>query len=311
MDIWEQGAKLGSNNNESNKMYGKEHWDKFIETHEYFFVEFNQAIKSNMIPMGHFAHPDATKYKIYCNRFGYSKNFSKYNKTCLKINAVLKDFNYTFFKIRHNPIFKAKEFGQFCILIKELYQYGSFNYPSWRVDNDYTVNSHPGQHLNFARIYLGLPLHGFISVPKTNTARLNFIKENSQIIRYIKADTEIIEILGTNKIAACMQTYSGQLVPSLYPSIPRPIWSDYDTNGNTDWPWGEAANFYNYLERTNYVSIIDEVVYSNEPIKIIEQHAIIHNTFSNTTQLVNNFMAFLLTEQHKDLNFELICRQVQ
>jgi hypothetical protein len=207
--------------------------------------------------------------------------------------------------MRHNPIFKSKEFGQLCILIKELYEYGAFNYPCWRLENN-QICTHPGQHLNFARTYLGLPLQGFISSSKLNTQFLDFINKNGRIIKHIKTDNDIIEILGTDKISASIQKYGGQQVPSLYPVIPRPDWASYDRNGNTDWPWQDVSNFYDYLESTSYIKIIDEVINSNNFTKTIEQYAVVHNNFNTEEMVVNNFIAFLLTEQTRDLNFELI-----
>lgn len=307
MNIWEQGATLGVNNNESNKLYGIKAWRMFIKTHQYYFVEFNESIKPAMIPMAHFREPQKSKYSMYQRKFKYDDTFPEFINSCRKIDRFLIEFNFNFnfFKIRHNPVFKLKEFGQFCILIKELYQYGAFNYPCWRVNTDLTISSHPGQHLNFARTYLGLPLRGFISASNTNTHALNFIKSNAQIIKHIETDNDIIEILGTDTIAASIQRWSNELVPSLYPTVPRPVWSAYDRNGNTDWPWEDAYNFYDYLESTSYVNIIDEIINSSNFTTTITQYATIYNDFSNETLLVNNFIAFLLTEQSKDSNFKL------
>jgi hypothetical protein len=305
MNIWEQGAVLGSNNNESNKLYGIKYWHRFINTHQYYFVDFNKSTKPAMIPMGYFRVIEQSKYLTYQSSFKYNDTFSKFKKSCRKIDNVLTEFNFNFFKIRHDPVFKAKEFGQFCILIKEIYQYGAFNYPCWRVNKDFTIASHPGNHLNFVRRYLGLPLRGFISALNTDTHSLDFIKLNTQIIKHIKTDKDIIEILGTDNIAACIQKYGNQLVPSLYPSVPRPFWSGYDKNGNTDWPWDDARNFYDYLDSTSYISIIDEIINSSNFTKTIAQYATVYNNFDNDTLLVNNFIAFLLTEQPKDSNFKL------
>ena len=306
MNIWEQGAALGVNNNESNKLYGKKQWRKFIKTHRYYFVEFNESIKSSMTPMGYFRHLEENKYLMYRRKFKYTESYFQFKKSCQKIDSVLGEFNFNFFKIRHDPVFKAKEFGQFCILITELYQHGAFNYPCWRIDNNFAIVSHPGQHLNFARTYLGLPLRGFISALNTDVHALDFIKSNAQIIKHIKSDSDIIEILGTDTISASIQKYGNQLVPSLFPTIPRPTWSSYDDNGNTSWPWVNAINFYDYLESTRYITIIDEVINSSNFTKTIKTYATICNNFGNEELLVNNFIAFLLTEQTSDLNFELI-----
>jgi hypothetical protein len=305
MNIWKQGALLGVNNNESNKLYGKKAWRKFIKTHQYYFVELNEPIKPAMIPMGYFRVPDKSNYLTYQRNFKYNGSFSKFKKSCRKIDSVLTEFNFNFFKTRHNPVFKAKEFGQFCILIKELYQHGAFNYPCWRVEKDLSIASHPGNHLNFVRRYLGLPLRGFISALNIDTYSLDFIKSNARIIKHIKTDNDIIEILGTSTIAASIQQFGDQLVPSLYPSVPRPVWSGYDKNGNTDWPWEDARDFYDYLESASYISIIDEVINSSNFTRTITQYATVYNDFGNETLLVNNFIAFLLTEQTKDLNFKL------
>ena len=305
MDIWEQGVALGVNNNEYNKLYGREYWDEFIATHDYYFVEFSKSIKPFLVPMGYFQSPEQVNYLKYQNKFGYNGDFDEYKTLCIHTNNILQDFNYKFFNARHNTIFKAKEFGQFCILIKELYEHGAFNYPNWKItisNNNTTINSHPGQHLNFARMYLGMPLKGFVSVLKTNTSTFDFLKENAKIINHIKTDEDIIAILGTNKIAACIQNYGDQLVPSLYPSIPRPVWAGYDANGNTDWPWQDAANFYGYLESTKYVGVIDEVANAVRPTTALRSYVEVHNNFKGDA-LVNNFMAFLLTEKHTDNNF--------
>ena len=87
--------------------------------------------------------------------------------------------------------------------------------------------------------------------------------------------------------------------------MPRPVWSAYDRNGNTNWPWKDAYNFYDYLESTSYINIIDEIINSSNFTTTITQYATIYNDFSNETLLVNNFIAFLLTEQSKDSNFKL------
>lgn len=303
--MWERGEQLGQTNTEGNKLYGKKYWKRFIKTHDYYFVEFNSKIKRNMIPMGYFDCPDIQKYENYKKFRNYAGDFNDFKVSSLLINSYIKKFNYEFFKIRHDPLFKIKEFGQFAILIREIYQYGSYNYPSWKINETFTINSHPGQHLNFAKMYLNHPIIGFVSFPKTNNRYKKFVNRNSKIIKKIQSDTDIIDILKTDVISASIQQYDGQLVPSFYPSIPRPVWSGYDANGNTDWPWDQAANFYDYLEQSSYIHIIDEIIFSKTPIDIINNYAIIHNNFDSEEQLINNFISFLLTETNQDTNFEM------
>lgn len=281
------------------KKYGQKFFKKFIRTHDYYFVELPDK-KEKFLPMGYFRSPSEQKYKSF--KKIYKGRFTEYFNSCKLIDSVISNFDYRIFEIRHDTLFKQKEFPQFCILIKELYEHGSYNYPCWRFGEDKLIHSHPGQHLNFCKIYLGLPIRGWISFPKDQTSKCMDYLQDIKIIKTIKNSQDIIDILGTDEISACIQDYNNQMVPCLYPKIPRPVWSDYDRFGNTDWPWDNVWQFNQYLESTSYIKIIDAIL---DDITLVDEFVHVKQHFASKTILINNFFAFLLTEQHEDKNFKL------
>ena len=302
MNIWDQTKDLNKNKEKftDRKLYGKRFWKNFLNTHDYFFVEFPLSMKNYSLPMGYFLYTSKSK-KDYLKFVYKKKTYEEYLHSCKLIHETLCKFNYDIFKIRKDDLFRVKEFPQFCILIKELYQNGSYNYPCWRLSDGY-VCSHPGQHLNFCKIFLGMPIKGWISFPKQQTQQSLQYLHGMNIIKKIKNNDDIIDILGTNVISACIQKYEDQQVPSLYPSIPRPTWSDYDGYGNTAWPWDDVWNFNEHMRKSNYIKIIDKVIQNPHSInKFVD----IKTDFASKEIVINNFFAFLLSEQYEDENFKL------
>ena len=303
--IWEQGTRKAHKHAGMKKLYGKDHWDRFLETHDYYFVEFCNCIKPYMKTLGNFNKPEIDKYKKYVAWHGYQEDYNTWFQSCMKSGQILQSFDYTFFGHRKDDMFKRKEFGQACILIEEIYTNGSYNYPCFRWQGPDHLAVHPGNHLNFVKTYLGMPIKGFMSFPKKE--RSKWIDEihalcEMQIIKKIKNDQQIKKILGTNQIAAWIQDYHNQLVPSFYPSIPRPTWSGYDQNGHTDWPWNDVTTYHELFEKTRASRIIDSIL-DGDPIT---KWAKVKTNYATPTIEINNFCAFLLTNKDKDNNFELI-----
>ena len=162
MDIWEQG-KLAAGDSTCkthvvSKKYGEDAWKDYLLNHELYLAGLNSNLKNLICPLTPFQNKDFNTYKTYKKR-GYRKSYKKYQKDCDTVFSTLKNFNYTFFLIRNNSLFKLKEFIQLCVLIKEIYKHGAFNYPTSRIEmtnNKMFTKSHPGQHLHFSRIFLGL-----------------------------------------------------------------------------------------------------------------------------------------------------------
>ena len=86
------------------------------------------------------------------------------------------------------------------------------------------------------------------------------------IIKKIKNNDDIIDILGTNIISACIQKYEDQQVPSLYPSIPRSlgrIMMAMETQLGLGTMYGILTNT---CVNPNYIKIIDKVIQSPDCI---------------------------------------------
>ena len=75
-----------------------------------------------------------------------------------------------------------------------------------------------------------------------------------------------------------------------------------DGYGNTAWPWDDVWNFNEHMRKSNYIKIIDKVIQNSDSInKFVD----IKTDFASKEIVINNFFAFLLSEQYEDENFKL------
>ena len=308
MNIWEYGKKQAENSKEelSKKQFGIEHWYALLDTHELYFVEFDQAVQDLIVPMGWLHSGPRDKYEIMQKQFNLVMSYEDYQLHCKLIHDTLVDYDYKMFRLIDDPLFKLKEFGQLALLNQEIYQNGSFNYPSFRWMGG-LIRVHPGQHLNYSQRFLGHPIKAWFTVPKTNDHydAKQFFQMYAKHAERITDDRRVIDILNTRHIAASVQYYSNDVkTPSFYPSIPRPIWSDYDTNGNTNWPWKKAETFAEHLKQSKHFDLLMKVVHHEQPLDLIHQVAEVRPHDREVT-LINNFVTFLTTEQQSDYNFKL------
>lgn len=305
-DIWELGRDLAAQSKEvySNKSFGRESWLNFLDTHHYWFVEWHPDVKQVTVPISYMRTPTKHRYEHQIEKYGYQGTYNDYQKSCNTIDNVLNRYDYQMYKLWNEQLFSNKEFGQLVLLNKEIYINGAFNYPCYRYDGK-KLSAHPGQHLNYSRLFLGLPFKGWISAPNHNLDVIDWIEKNTcQRIR-ITDDEQIKEILGTDYIAASIQEYSHQQVPGLYPKIPRPIWNGYDNNGNTDWPWDEAKDICLNFSKHPHFDLIMSLVEADDPVAYLSSIATCNSNYYCQHTMINNFAAFLTTAVKSDQNFTL------
>ena len=124
MNIWEYGKKQAENSKEelSNKQFGIEHWYALLDTHELYFVEFDQAVQDLIVPMGWLHSGPRDKYEIMQKQFNLVMSYEDYQLHCKLIHDTLVDYDYKMFRLIDDPLFKLKEFGQLALLNQEIYQ---------------------------------------------------------------------------------------------------------------------------------------------------------------------------------------------
>lgn len=304
--MWDIGLNLSKTSTEvySKKQYGKEYWDEFLDTHHYWFVEWKPNVKRNVIPISYIHTPTQDRYNHQVDKFGYNGSWEDYKRSCSLIDRTLKSFDYQTYNLWNDSLFRNKEFGQLVILNRELYEHGAFNYPCYRFNNN-KLTAHPGQHLSYSRLFLGLDFKGWISVPKNKSAEIDWIYNNTIQRIEITDDKQIEQILGTDNIAASIQRYSQELVPSLYPSIPRPIWNEYDNNGNTNWPWHDAKSMCDQFDTHPHFDLIMNLCSAQDPLGYFNNVARCNTRYFNEHIMLNNFVAFLTMGIEDDENFTL------
>ena len=74
---------------------------------------------------------------------------------------------------------------------------------------------------NFCKIFLGMPIKGWISFPKERTQQSLQYLHGMNIIKKIKNNDDIIDILGTNIISACIQKYEDPTSSKFHSVYPR------------------------------------------------------------------------------------------
>lgn len=300
MNMWKFGKKVASYNKTGiRKDYGIEAWVQYQTNHNLYYVTFNDNFYSNFTPLMYFFEYQTNncenKYMYYKKNYNYKGSLEKYINDCKEICSIIDRYDTSLIEIFDNTLFKSKELTQLLFLIKEIYKYGSYNIPSCRFDyRTKTIRSHPGQHLCFTRIFLGLPLSCFFSIKKEDNAGLEILKNNSKNLQLIESDNQIMDILKAKKIAAFIQQYLDVSVPGFYPySKKYSKWQNYDKNGHTLWPGNDID--INALWWLNYFH--DDSFYNLLTVK---------KTFPDNRIEKNNAFAFMLTNSTEDENFKLL-----
>ena len=256
-------------------------WTDYLQTHQLNHVTINPERIKHIKLMPSFENPTGDRYDKYA-KWGYTRPVREFYRSSKKIFETLQLCDTSIIELQSDPLFKAKEWGQLCSIIREIYVNGNKNIPTVRWNNDGIV-VHPGNHLAFAMLFLGKPMRCFFTC--RNEVAHN-VKKISTIHETIWNPTQIQSILKARDVEFWFETWDQQMVPHIYPRINKQTtWKSYQ-NGDCDWPWQEVEK------------------YNQDPtIKFDLNSAVPKRKFKNQRIKQNNQFAFLLTGATEDKNF--------
>ena len=258
-------------------------WTEYLQTHQLNHVTINPDRISSINLLPYFQNPDGERYDSYA-KWGYTRPVREFYRSAKKIHETLQLCDTSIIELQSDPLFKAKEWGQLCSIIKDIYIKGNKNIPTLRW-NSSGIIVHPGNHLAFAMLFLGKPMRCFFTC---HNDYAHNVKKISTVHETIWNPTQIQSILKTKDIEFWIEHMDGQMVPHLYPRISRETsWKSYQ-NGDCEWPWQEVEK------------------YNNDPVLEFDlESAVPKREFKNEKILKNNQFAFLLTGAQEDANFAL------
>lgn len=256
-------------------------WTDYLQTHQLNHVTINPDKIESIKLMPSFEKPDGDSYDSYA-KWGYTRPVREFYRSAKKIFETLQLCDTSIIELQSDPLFKAKEWGQLCSIIREIYVNGNKNIPTLRWNDDGIV-VHPGNHLAFAMLFLGKPMRCFFTC--RNEVAHN-VKKISTVHETIWNPTQIQSILKTRDVEFWFETWDQQMIPHIYPRINKQTtWKSYQ-NGDCDWPWQEVEK------------------YNQDPtIKFDLDSAVPKRKFKNQRIKQNNQFAFLLTGASEDKNF--------
>jgi hypothetical protein len=257
-------------------------WQQYTTNNQFFHVTLNQYFADHIEILPYFKYHDASKYTVYCTEYGYTGSWNEYCSSAQLIFEAINNYDTSILKLRLDPLFRAKEFGQLCSIIKEIYVAGALNIPTIRIENGRPA-VHPGNHLCYAMLYFGMPITCFITVDNDISRRQ--LDTDSVIHQQIHKPEQIHEILGTDDIQFWIQKMGNHWVPHVYPSISvNTSWKSYE-NGDCAWPWQEVEQY----NQSDFTYAPSQVVALRD--------------YPNERLLENNRFAFWLTGLQEDQNF--------
>ena len=258
-------------------------WTEYLQTHQLNHVTINPDRISSINLLPYFQNPDGERYDSYA-KWGYTRPVREFYRSAKKIHETLQLCDTSIIELQSDPLFKAKEWGQLCSIIRDIYITGNKNIPTLRW-NSSGIIVHPGNHLAFAMLFLGKPMRCFFTC---HNDYAHNVKKISTVHETIWNPTQIQSILKTKDIEFWIEHMDGQMVPHLYPRISRETsWKSYQ-NGDCEWPWQEVEK------------------YNNDPVLEFDlESAVPKREFKNEKILKNNQFAFLLTGAQEDANFAL------
>ena len=258
-------------------------WTEYLQTHQLNHVTLNSDRISNIKLLPYFESPDGNRYDSYA-KWGYTLPVREFYRSAKHIHDTLQLCDTSIIKLQSDPLFKAKEWGQLCSIIRDVYINGNKNIPTLRWNSDGIV-VHPGNHLAFAMLFLGKPMRCFFTCPNEYAHN---VKKISTVHETIYNPTQIQSILKTKDIEFWIEHMDGQMVPHIYPRIDKQTsWKSFQ-NGDCEWPWQQ-------VEKYNRDPVIEFDLASAVPKR----------KFKNEKILKNNQFAFLLTGANEDNNFVL------
>lgn len=276
-------------------------WEEYLKSNRLYHATLTQHFANNIEILGYFKHRDRDRYQTYCDEYSYTGSWEEYEASGDTIYEAINSFNTSILDLADDPLFKSKEFGQLCSIVKEIYRNGAHNIPTVRLQSG-LPRIHPGDHLGYAMFFFGMPTSCFVTT-KSDIEDYE-LGQNAVIHCEIKSIEQVHSILGTNDIELWIKDMAGQKVPHIYPRIHTDTsWKSYE-NGDCEWPWQEVE-IYNRKEKLfaeqDWFNIVRK---SKDPAREIETKYRIKKTYANNTQLLNHFFGFLLNEIDADENFE-------
>ncbi len=259
-------------------------WEQYQENNQFYHATLNplQAQQTRILP--YFDDPRSQKYESYCKQYSYTGTWQEYIDSCQLISQTLSNYDTSILDIKEDQLFRCKEWGQLCAIICDIYLHGAHNIPTIRYEFG-NLNIHPGNHLYFARQFLGLPADCFFALAGYNTPVPLGVKINSRITKI----EQVKQILNNDDITLWFKEFpDNYYVPHIYPQVHTDqSWKSY-SNGDCDWPWKK-------VEKYNQTTI----EYDPSQIKALRD-------YPNKRLLENNRFAFWLTGCQEDENFKRI-----
>lgn len=260
-------------------------WSEYCKNNRFFHVTLNQYYASHLEILPYLKYHDQDRYREYCADYGYPGSWAEYCLSAQRIFEAVNCYDTSILELASDPLFRAKEFGQLCSIIKEIYQSGAQNIPTIRIEHGRPV-VHPGNHLCYAMLYFGQPITCFAST-SGDIAEYE-LGQNAVIHQQITDPEQIHDILGTSDIQFWIQKMGECWVPHVYPEISGTVsWKSYE-NGDCAWPWQEVEQ-YNQTE----------LGYQPDSVVALRD-------YPTTRLLENNRFAFWLTGRQGDENFKRI-----
>tara|TARA_B110000908_G_scaffold140382_1_gene167499 strand:+ start:1036 stop:1818 length:783 start_codon:yes stop_codon:yes gene_type:complete len=258
-------------------------WDQYLENNQFYYATLDPLQAEKIRVLSYLDHPEPQKHQTYLREYSYSGTWQEYTDSCQRISEVLSNYDTSLVDISQDQLFRCKEWGQLCAIICDIYLHGAFNISTLRLDHQQWI-VHPGNHLYFARQFLGMPADCFLAISGSDTPIPPGVKINSRITKV----QQIKQVLNNDDITMWIDEFSDYYVPHIYPQVHTDqSWKSY-SNGDCDWPWEK-------VEKYNQTGIH----YDPSQIQALRD-------YPTKRLLENNRFAFWLTGLKQDENFKRI-----
>lgn len=259
-------------------------WTEYLQENNLLHVTINPKHTRNIRILPQFRDANKELYLRYQADYDYTGSIREFYRSCQKITQTLEHRDTSILELQSDPLFRCKEWGQFMTLLPEIYLNGNRNIPTLRFGTDNELLVHPGNHLCYVMLFLGIPLRCFFHVSQQHREHVDKI---AHVHETIWRPQQIQSILKTRDVEFWIEKLGDQHVPHIYPRISKDTsWKSYE-NGDCEWPW-QLVGQWNRTHR-------DFDLNTATPLR----------KFSTTQQQQNHQLAFLLTGAAKDANFRL------
>lgn len=284
---------------------GNNAWEKYKENYNFYFIEYDEVIESNILIFGLLRQKNLQKYNSWYSHL----SFSEYSLHSESMYNILMKFNLELIKYRNNPVMK-KYFQFLNDLIYDIYNNGRFSYPTMTFTEPTLgkITIHPGQNLFWVSKFLGLPRLSWISMKKEyEDVFLKYYQNHVKIIKNIKDEKDIFDIylkysnlvLNKNIINAYIQEEMDYERPFLAPLLPVEGRQIFGSIGNSDSPWDRIKKWNIIINDKSWIKMIDEEKYHNLTLLVKIKKEI------KKDLLYNRLYAFLITGQNENEEFLL------